>query len=123
MIVMKELNPHNYPTSDEVGKNLQMLLAILNVIRDKYGKPMIINSGLRSDADQKRINPKAPKSKHLTGQAADIKDVNSDFWNWCMKNMDLMEELGVYFEDKKSTPVWVHVQIVPPKSSKRIFIP
>lgn len=122
-ISMKELNPHSYPTTIEQQANLDKLLQALNTIRNTYAVPMIVTSGLRSEEDQARINPSAPKSKHLLGQAADISDKDGKFWTWCMNNMSLMEQLGVYFEDKKSTPTWVHIQIVPPKSGKRIFLP
>lgn len=122
-ITMAELNPHSYPTTQEQSENLNTLLQILNTIRAAYGKPMIITSGLRSEADQARINPSAPKSKHLLGQAADVSDKDGSFWAWCMDNMHLMEQLDVHFESKDSTPTWTHIQTVPPKSGKRIFLP
>jgi uncharacterized protein YcbK (DUF882 family) len=123
MITMKELNPRGHKTDVETASNLSRLLKALNVVRKAYGKAMIVTSGLRSQADQTRINPSAPKSKHLLGLAVDIKDVDGSFWKWCMVNMDLMVELGFYFEDKSATPTWVHMQLVPPKSGKRIFLP
>lgn len=123
MITMKELNPNGYPTDAETQANLEDLLSKLNQVRAAYGKPMFINSGLRSQADQARINPNAPKSKHLTGQAADIRDNDGSFWKWCMAEMHLMVQLGIYFEDKGATPTWVHMQSQPPRSGKRIFIP
>lgn len=122
-IVLKEINPHLYPTTPEVQDNLNHLISVLNAIRDAYGKPLYITSGLRSEEDQKRINPKAPKSKHLTGQAADISDIDGKFWEWCQNNMDLMINLNVYFEDTRYTKGWVHCQVVAPKSGKRVFIP
>lgn len=123
MISEKELNPHGYKPDVETAANLAKLLTIMNVIRTAYGKPMTVTSGLRSDADQKRINPKAPKSNHIKGLAVDISDPHGEVWAWCMTNMKLMEEQGIYFEDKNATPTWVHFQIVPPKSGKRIFKP
>lgn len=120
---MEELNPKGYETDEETQANLEDLCEKLNEIRKAYGKPMVINSGLRSQADQQRINPSAPKSKHLTGQAADIKDSDGAFWQFCMDNMDLMEQLGIYFEDRAATPSWVHCQTVAPRSGKRIFKP
>lgn len=123
MISMKELNPHNYPTTPEIQGNLDKLLAALNEVRTAYGKPMTINSGLRSQADQQRINPSAPKSKHLLGLAVDIRDNDGLFWAWCMMNTPLMEKLGFYFEDKNATPTWTHMQLCPPRSGNRIFKP
>lgn len=48
------------------------LLNKLQILRDKIGKPIIINSGYRT----KRYNEKvggSPKSQHMLGKAADIK--------------------------------------------------
>jgi len=123
MISMQELNPHNYATDATTADNLNKLLSVMNQIRAAYGKPMTVNSGLRSQADQDRINPKAPKSNHLKGLACDIADADAALWAWCMVNMPLMEKLGVYFEDKNASPTWVHFQIVAPASGKRIFKP
>jgi hypothetical protein len=128
MISAKELNPNNYPTSDEQSSNLSTLLDKMNQVRQAYGKPMTVNSGLRSDADQARINPSAPKSKHLLGAACDINDPDGSLWKWVMDNLDLMQQLGLYFEDPRWTHHpdnhgWVHFQILPPASGKRIFVP
>lgn len=123
MISMQELNPHNYDVTPEQQANLEKLLEAMNKVRTAYAIPMKVTSGLRSQADQDRINSSAPKSKHLLGLAVDIYDPDSKVWEWCMENMHLMEELGIYFEDKVSTPTWVHFQLGPPKSGRRIFKP
>lgn len=123
MISMKELNPHDYDTDAETQGNLEELLDRLNQVRSLYGKPMKVTSGLRSQADQARINPSAPKSKHLMGCAADIYDPDGALWKWIEKNMDSMEEIGFWFEAKSATPTWVHFQTRAPKSGKRVFNP
>lgn len=123
MITMQELNPHGYEPSPEVLANLKDLLAKLNAVRTLYGKPMVINSGLRSQEDQERINPKAPKSKHLMGQAADIRDVDGKFTDWIKANMSTMENIGFWFEDFAHTIGWCHMQSTPPGSGRRVFIP
>lgn len=123
MISYKELNPKGYKTDAETEANLQKLLKAINVVRKAYGKPMIVTSGLRSQLDQQRINPSAPKSKHLLGLAVDISDRDGKLWDWILENMDLMEKLGFYFESKAATPQWVHFQLAPPRSGKRIFLP
>jgi hypothetical protein len=122
-ISMQELNPHNYPTTPEIDANLAILLDRMNQVRDAYAIPMIVTSGLRSQADQQRINPKAPKSHHLMGEAVDIADADRKLTNWVKVNMDLMEQIGLWFEDFDHTISWVHFQCVPPKSGNRVFIP
>jgi hypothetical protein len=125
---MQELNPNNYPTDDATQANLNHLLDQMNAVRTAYGIPMIVNSGLRTQADQERINPSAPKSKHILGMAADINDKDGSLWTWVLTNLPLMKQLGMYFEHPNWTHHsdghgWVHFQTCPPGSGKRIFIP
>jgi hypothetical protein len=123
MITRAELNPKGYTLTEEQEQWQQVLFVAINKVRSAYGKPMIVNSGVRSMQDQMRINPSAPKSKHLLGAAVDISDKDGQLWDWCMKNIKVLEEAGLYLEDKKATPTWVHFQCIPPKSGRRIFIP
>ncbi len=126
MISLKELNPHGYPTTPEIDANLQILLTRLNAVRSAYGKPMTITSGLRSNAQQQGLieagKSNAVHSKHLSGQAADIAD-DGKLKAWVMVNLALIEEIGLWMEAFESTPTWVHMQIIAPKSGKRFFIP
>jgi len=123
MISAGELNPHKYSTTSEQDANLSELLGKINQIRTLWGKPMTVTSGLRSEADQERINPSAPKSKHLTGRAVDILDGTGDLKKWVKANVSVLESVGLWCEDFKSTPTWIHFQIVPPESGNRFFIP
>lgn len=126
MISMEELNPHNYSTNG-LEANLASLLHKINEVRDAYGVPMVVTSGLRSQVDQQRLiadgRSNAPKSHHLTGEAVDIYDPNGKLAAWTEANLDLMEEIGVWMEDFAHTPGWVHYQIVGPTSGNRVFIP
>jgi hypothetical protein len=123
MITGKELNPHGYPVTAEQEANLAVLLERINRIRAAYGKPMTVTSGLRSEADQARINPKAPRSKHLLGAACDIADASGELKAWAMAHLKTLEESELWCEAFSSTPTWVHFQIFPPKSGKRFFLP
>lgn len=55
------------------------LVAILELVRSKFGKPVLINSGYRTPAYNKKIGG-AEFSQHMYGRAADIlvKDVKSE---------------------------------------------
>lgn len=126
----KDLNPHNYPLTKEQDQNLDILLDKLNKIDEKYhkdtGKSLIITSGVRNAIDQMRINPTAPKSKHLSGEAAD--NLDNGLWQWILKNLDFMHSIGISVEDPRwthsnKTGNWIHIQSVPPKSKRMIFIP
>ena len=99
----------------------------LNKLRKLWGKPMIITSGLRSEAQQKDLikagKSTATKSKHLLGLAADIADPGNKLYDFLQANPKIMEEIGLWCEDKSATPNWAHIQISPPKSGKRFFLP
>lgn len=58
------------PTGEILG-NLTQLANRLQVIRDLLGKPILINSGFRSEAHNQAVGG-APHSQHLQGMAADI---------------------------------------------------
>lgn len=127
MISLAELNKHGYPTTPEIDGNLQILLSRLNQVREKYGIPMIVTSGLRSNEQQQKLialgKSNAPKSHHLTGEAADIFDRDGSLKGWVKDNLAFIEEVGLWMEDFAFTKDWVHFQIVPPHSGNRFFIP
>lgn len=122
-ISANELNPHAYATTPEIDQNLAVLLERMNQVRSAWGHPMIVTSGLRSQSDQQRINPAAPQSKHLLGAACDISDPAGALARWVQDRLQLMADVGLWCEDFRSTPGWVHFQILPPKSGRRVFLP
>lgn len=126
-ITLKELNPHNYSTNEIIDKNLAILFNKINQVRDAYDLPMIITSGLRSNEQQQELiksgKSNATKSHHLNGEAVDILDKDGSLRKWIEDNITLMIQIGFWFEDFNHTHGWVHFQIVPPISGRRIFIP
>lgn len=136
MIDYKELNPTGEKLLDDIEANLQNTLKIANSLRAKYGKPMYITSGIRllkyhleiyRKKNEARVKAKLPElkipmgSKHLSGEAFDVADTDGKLYAWCLQNIPLLEELGLYLEDRLDTPTWVHFQTRPPASGKRIF--
>ena len=105
-------------------QNLQDLQKRVQVIRDAWGKPMIVTSGFRTVQDQARINPKVKSSAHMEGKAVDFKDDGS-LYNFLKEdyekkgNDSLLVVNGLYME--KGTDGWVHLQSRP--TLNRIFIP
>lgn len=117
--------------------NIEELVKRINVIRAAWGKPMLVTSGFRSMHDHKRIYSelnakrrsqnlpelKIPmSSKHLYGEAVDISDPDGSLHDWCKANESLLEEVGLWCEEKDSQ-ARVHFQIEPPNSGKRFFYP
>lgn len=80
------------------------LLAILELVRLRYGKPVIITSGYRCETHNKNVGG-APKSKHMLGIAADIKVKNvepSEVYRFLNDTFPSSLGIGLYSG-------WVHV--------------
>lgn len=133
-ITMKELLNKKYKLEDQpqdIQDNLNILLEKVNKIRQLWGKPMSVTSGLRSMEDHLRIyaqkgitdKSKIPmKSKHLYGQAVDIYDPDLSLTEWLKENdSQILKDVGLWCEEGNKN--WVHFQIVPPKSGNRWFLP
>lgn len=69
---LNEFNKHNFSLTETVLKNIQDLAKNLQVLRDEVKKPIKITSGYRPAEHNAKIGG-ASKSRHITGQAADIK--------------------------------------------------
>lgn len=119
MITFKELlGSHSIadiPHSHQL--HMEELLKRINVIRAKYGKPMIVTSCYRTAQRQRDIyamrgikNPPMG-SAHLSGEAVDILDRDGALYNWCKTHPEMLEAADVYCEN--DTHGWVHFQIKP----------
>ena len=62
---------YNIPSHEAIA-NLKRLCVWLEVLRDKVGHPIVINSGYRSQQLNRKVGG-APTSNHLTGCAVDIR--------------------------------------------------
>lgn len=83
-----------------------------------------VASGWRPPAINEATSNAAAKSRHLTGEAIDLRDTGTrDLARWCLRNLDALEEIGLWMEDPQWTPTWVHLQIVPPGSHRRVYCP
>jgi len=69
---LNEFNKHNFPLTETILRNIQELAKNLQVLRDEVKKPIKITSGYRDPSFNKKIGG-ATQSRHLTGQAADLK--------------------------------------------------
>lgn len=62
-------------------------------------------------------------STHKDGQGIDTYDPNREFASWCMDHFTELAQRGLHMEDPRWTPTWVHLQSVPPRSGKTVYIP
>lgn len=103
----------------------------VNLLLAEYGEPTPVNpatqsavsSGWRPPAVNARTAGAAAKSRHMTCQAIDIYDPDGDIDNWCMDNLDKLAIAELWMEHPAATKGWCHLQIVPPRSGKRVFYP
>jgi hypothetical protein len=119
-VLMGRIKPEEL--SSDKAKNLATLLMRVNALLQHYKGPIKVNSGYRSPSINAAIGG-AAKSWHQECAAIDLSDADGQLWAYCLANLELCAELGLWLEDKRWTPTWVHLQIYPPKSGKRVFAP
>jgi hypothetical protein len=115
----------DYPLSPELEENLNKLLDAVNKLRKEYGKPFIITSGYRPGHFNKSARG-AKKSAHMTCEAIDILDKDGEIAKWCLSNLKLLEDAGLFMESPLYTHEppgkrWVHLQTRATKN--RVFVP
>ena len=103
------LGINNNP-SEDVKKNIELLVEkILDPLREKFGKPIIVTSGYRCKELNKAVGG-AAKSQHMSGEAADIRTVE-DSKSANKELFNLIIELGLPFDQliNEHDYDWVHV--------------
>lgn len=109
-----------FPLDQALEANLEKLLTAVNLLRKAYGKPMFVSSGYRPGRFNKAAGG-ASRSAHITCEAVDFKDADGSLAKWCLANLTVLEDAGLYLENPTKTVGWLHVQIRPTKS--RVFNP
>lgn len=122
-ILMGRDKTHKNEYTQEVSDNIDKLLIPLNKFREIYGKPMTVSSGWRPPSLNATVKNAAKKSNHMLGLACDFVDSGGELDAFCMKNLNVLEELGLYLEHPDATQGWSHFQCVSPKSGNRVFRP
>lgn len=108
-------------------QNILDLAVKMDKLREAFNKPLRVTSWYRPLSYNAHIGG-SKASKHISGKAVDIHDTNGELAVWCVSNLGILKEIGLYIEDPRYTIIpnkgkWVHFQSVPPKSGSRIFIP
>lgn len=97
----------NTPNQQIIDNLKQLVLNILDPLRDAYGEPIIVNSGYRSVELNRAING-AKSSQHLKGQAADITGKSKENNK---KLFELIQSLQLPYDQliDEQNFSWVHV--------------
>lgn len=87
---------------DNILVNVVKLACNLQRLRDTIGKPIIINSGYRSEAHNRSVGG-SPNSQHLLGKAADIRvsgmtsvEIANEIERLIIKGEMLQGGIGIY---------------------------
>ena len=110
------------PLTPEAKKNLDRLLLAVNRLRALWSKPLVVSSGYRPAAINAKVGG-AKQSHHMTCAAVDFVDMDGSLARWLISRLDVLEACALWIEDPQHTVGWVHVQIYPPKSGRRILKP
>lgn len=111
---------YNKPSAQVIENLRQLCVHILQPLRDHFKTPVIISSGYRSSALNKKIGGVA-NSQHLTGNAADIimpAQKLTAVFDYINKNLPFDQLL---LEHNRSGYKWIHVSYNP-KNNRKIAI-
>lgn len=110
--------------TEEMRISAAETVAAANRLLERFGEPSRdLTSGWRPEEVNARVTGAAKRSQHTRCCAIDIADPDGDLDNWCMEHRDVLVDLGLYLEHPSATNGWCHVQIVPPRSGNRVFLP
>ena len=103
----------NTPPAEARKALVELVEAVLDPLREAWGKPIRVNSGYRSAKLNRKVGG-ATTSQHLRGEAADIaptataegKKRLKEWMRWIIDNTDFDQCI---FERNSSGTCWIHV--------------
>ena len=115
---------YNIPSHEAIA-NLKRLCEWLEVLRNKIGHPIVINSGYRSPQLNRKVGG-APTSNHLTGCAVDIRTNGMEqaieyaaiLINYAKESQQDYDELLI--EKNRYGAVWLHFAVRPKENRRKI---
>ena len=99
----------NVPNEQQENNLRKLVETILDPLREKYGKPIIVTSGFRCKKLNKILGG-SKTSQHQTGEAVDIRSVQ-DTIEENKKIFDLIKEMDLPFDQliNEYNYDWIHV--------------
>lgn len=116
-----DLSPEMKADAEDLLEKVNALLADFYTHNPEESE-RVITSGYRTPAANAAAGG-AKKSRHMICQAVDISDPTGTLGKWLTRQPEKLAEFDLYMEAKSATPTWTHLQLTPPKSKKRIFLP
>lgn len=120
---------HAADLTDEIRNNANATVRLVNQALKMFEEETGLvcdecASGWRPLAINDATANAAKNSKHVQALAMDVREVaGRALARWCLRNLNALEKIGLWMEDPRWTPTWVHLQIVPPGSGRRVYIP
>jgi hypothetical protein len=112
-----------YPLNDELRANADEIVAKASELLSRFGQLRRVSSGWRPPAINATTPGAARKSLHMSCEAVDLEDEDGSLDDWCLEHPEVLQEIGLWQEHPAATKGWCHLQIVPPRSGKRVFFP
>ena len=117
---------YNIPSHEAIA-NLKRLCEWLEVLRNKIGHPIVINSGYRSPQLNRKVGG-APTSNHLTGCAVDIRTNGMEqaichaaiLIDYAKESTQEFDELLI--EKNRYGAVWLHFAVRPFSNRRKVNI-
>ena len=103
----------NYPRTMEQVENMCVLVSFLDMIRDEFGEPIVVNSGYRSDEVNRKVGGVAT-SLHRSGRAADIRpcyDRADEFYSELHRLYKILHEHKDELSELIYHKTYIHVAI------------
>ena len=121
------LGINNTPTDEHLANLVKLCKEVLEPIRMKYGKPIMVNSAYRSVALNKAVGG-VKNSQHLNGGAADIEAMDGDnaklfnIIKEMIENKELRVGQLIWEYGTKKQPNWIHVSIPYSKINNILYL-
>ena len=117
------LNIKNKAGSGEIKNLTDLCYEVLEPVRAKFDKPIIITSGYRSPELCEAIGSKAT-SQHTKGEAADFEIAgvsNLQVALWIQNNTDFDQLILEYWKEGEPNSGWVHCSFVEGSNRKQVL--
>ena len=124
----KSEHPEVYNIPSHVAiENMKRICGWLEVLRDRYGAPIIINSGYRSPQLNKKVGG-VSTSNHVTGCAVDIRCSGAEQaidYAYILKaySKEIHQDFDeLFIEKNKYGRYWVHFAVRPSGNRRKISL-